>query len=194
MNNKIVIVHQSEIIQKGLMIVLSQYNTDDFITLKTCDELANYKPLKGTDIFFVIDEQFIDQFQSQYLHLFTQSKAHVKVFTITAKATKKPNFISLYDSSVTIIDKISKTDDVPKPKSDNFSGLSDREKDVLKLVALGYQNKEIAEKLFISIHTVISHRKNITDKLGIKSISGLTVYAIINKLIDTDNIDPSTLI
>ena len=59
---------------------------------------------------------------------------------------------------------------------------------------MGYANKEIAEKLFISIHTVISHRKNITDKLGIKSISGLTVYAILNKLIDTENIDPATLI
>ena len=64
----------------------------------------------------------------------------------------------------------------------------------MQLVALGNSNKEIAEKLFISIHTVISHRKNITEKLGIKSISGLTVYAILNKLIDTNSIDPEQLI
>ena len=62
--------------------------------------------------------------------------------------------------------------------------LSEREKKVLELVARGLINKEIGDKLFISIHTVISHRKNITRKLGIKSVSGLTVYAIINKLID----------
>ena len=74
------------------------------------------------------------------------------------------------------------------------SELTVRERDVLKLVALGHANKEIAEKLFISIHTVISHRKNITEKLGIKSISGLTVYAILNKIIDTDQINMDQLI
>ncbi|QGY48204.1 hypothetical protein GM418_23920 [Maribellus comscasis] len=72
--------------------------------------------------------------------------------------------------------------------------LSTREKEVLKLVALGNSNKIIADKLFISVHTVISHRKNITEKLGIKSISGLTVYAIINQVIDTENINPEDLI
>ncbi len=73
-------------------------------------------------------------------------------------------------------------------------GLSDRELDVLKLVAVGFSNKEIAEKLFISIHTVMSHRKNITEKLGIKSISGLTVYAIINNHLDTTNLNIKDLI
>ena len=51
-------------------------------------------------------------------------------------------------------------------------------------VARGLTNKEIAEDLFISTHTVITHRKNIVRKLGIKTVSGLTVYAILNKIID----------
>ena len=59
---------------------------------------------------------------------------------------------------------------------------------------MGFANKEIADKLFISIHTVISHRKNITEKLGIKSISGLTVYAIMNNLLDLEDINPEELI
>jgi DNA-binding CsgD family transcriptional regulator len=63
------------------------------------------------------------------------------------------------------------------------SGLSERELEIVREVALGKTNKEIAEKLFISIHTVITHRKNITRKLGIKTVSGLTVYALLNKLI-----------
>ncbi len=67
--------------------------------------------------------------------------------------------------------------------------LTEREIDVLKLVATGCSNKEIAQKLYISIHTVITHRKNITEKLSIKSISGLTVYAILNNLIDDDSLD-----
>lgn len=74
------------------------------------------------------------------------------------------------------------------------SDLTTRETDVLREVSKGFTNKEIADKLHISIHTVISHRKNITSKLGIKSISGLTVYAIINNIVDTNTIDPKTLI
>ena len=64
--------------------------------------------------------------------------------------------------------------------------LSERERDVLVLVAKGYTNKEIATELFISPHTVISHRKNIVHKTGIRSVAGLTVYAVLNKLIDSE--------
>ncbi len=77
---------------------------------------------------------------------------------------------------------------------ENENELTQREREILRQVAMGYSNKEIADSLFISIHTVITHRKNITGKLGIKSISGLTVYAIINRLIDPGLIDPEKLI
>ena len=72
--------------------------------------------------------------------------------------------------------------------------LTKREQEVLKLLAMGNSHKEIGRILHISIHTVISHRKNITLKLGIKSVSGLAVYAIISGFIDTDKIDPESLI
>ena len=58
--------------------------------------------------------------------------------------------------------------------------LSPREIEVLVLITKGLINKEIADKLNISLTTVISHRKNITEKLGLKSVSSLTVYAIMN--------------
>ena len=75
------------------------------------------------------------------------------------------------------------------PVQHNYSeshDLSERERDVLVLVAKGYTNKEIAQELFISPHTVISHRKNIVHKTGIRSVAGLTVYAVLNKLIDSE--------
>jgi len=67
-------------------------------------------------------------------------------------------------------------------------GLTEREIDVLVAVAEGLMNKEIADKLNISIHTVISHRKNISRKTGIKSVSGLAIYALINNLITKDKV------
>ncbi|MBR5736022.1 MAG: helix-turn-helix transcriptional regulator [Bacteroidales bacterium] len=68
--------------------------------------------------------------------------------------------------------------------SEEFAGeaLTEREKEVLVLVAKGYMSKEIADMLNISMNTVNTHRKNINAKTGIKSIAGLTVYALMNNL------------
>jgi len=66
--------------------------------------------------------------------------------------------------------------------------LTSREVEVLVLVARGFINKQIADKLSISLHTVISHRKNITQKLGIKTVAGLTMYALLNGLISSKDI------
>ena len=62
--------------------------------------------------------------------------------------------------------------------------LSDREREVLVELSKGLSNKEIADKLHISVHTVITHRKNIIKKTGIKSVAGLTVYAMLNNLME----------
>jgi len=72
-------------------------------------------------------------------------------------------------------------------KSEPQEQLTPRETDVLKHLVKGFSNKEIADQLNISIHTVISHRKNIVQKTGIKSQSGLTIYAISNRIINIDD-------
>ena len=77
-----------------------------------------------------------------------------------------------------------RTQDIHAPSERNE--LTEREKEILVCVARGMLNKEIADKYNISIYTVISHRKNITRKTGIKTVAGLTVYALLNGLIDTD--------
>lgn len=69
--------------------------------------------------------------------------------------------------------------------------LSEREKDVVRGVALGKSNKEIAEMLFISVHTVTTHRKNISAKLGIHSPAGLTIYAILHNIVDINEVTPA---
>ena len=71
---------------------------------------------------------------------------------------------------------------------ENNKGLSSREINVLREVVYGYTNKEIADHLHISLNTVLTHRKNITAKLGIKTVPGLTFYAIMNGVISGDEI------
>lgn len=80
-------------------------------------------------------------------------------------------------------------DDMRIPRWDtSHHELSAREADVLILLAKGMMNKEIADKLHISLSTVISHRKNIVAKLGIKSVSQLTIYAVMKGYIEADKI------
>ena len=66
--------------------------------------------------------------------------------------------------------------------------LSDREIEVMALIVQGYINKEIADRLHISLSTVITHRKNIMDKLGFKSVSALTIYAVTHGYVDINTI------
>ena len=66
--------------------------------------------------------------------------------------------------------------------------LSDREKDVIIALVQGMSNKEIADHLFISVNTVITHRRNIARKLQIHSPAGLTIYAIVNDLVDISTV------
>ena len=75
-----------------------------------------------------------------------------------------------------------------KGGQDNADMLSDREKDVVVSLVQGMSNKEIAEHLYISVNTVITHRRNIARKLQIHSSAGLTIYAIVNGLVDISNV------
>ena len=82
------------------------------------------------------------------------------------------------------IDAVSNEEE-DKPKADT---LSDREKDVLIAITKGLSNKEIADTLCLSIHTVTTHRRNISNKLQIHSTAGLIIYAIANKLVNLQDI------
>ena len=78
--------------------------------------------------------------------------------------------------------------DMPPTPPTTGHELSAREIEVLVLITKGLINKEIADKLNIGLTTVITHRKNITEKLGIKSVSGLTIYAVMNGYVEADHI------
>ncbi len=98
--------------------------------------------------------------------------------------------ISIYDSREDILRKTRSSVEAKQSETSvSDSGeLSAREKEILVCVAKGMLNKEIADKLCLSIYTVITHRKNITRKTGIKTVAGLTVYALLNGLIDMSSV------
>lgn len=92
--------------------------------------------------------------------------------------------INLFDDVEKLTRKISSLMNVDEEDENEQDALSQREKEIIGCVVRGMTNKEIAEKLFISVHTVITHRRNITRKLQIHSAAGLTIYAIVNKLVE----------
>lgn len=107
------------------------------------------------------------------------------------------SLISAYDGAIYLTDK---SDEIEQKLSATMSAnpsdqrgdgeeLSAREKEILVCVAKGLLNKEIADHFNISIYTVITHRKNITRKTGIKTVAGLTVYALLNNLIDMNTME-----
>jgi len=77
---------------------------------------------------------------------------------------------------------------INKAPNENNETISEREKEVIVCLVQGMANKEIADKLFISVNTVITHRRNISRKLQIHSLAGLTIYAIVNNLIDISSV------
>ena len=95
------------------------------------------------------------------------------------------DIITITDPVAEITRKLGQLHDQDDKKQQNE--LSKREAEVLTQLVKGLSNKEIADALNISIHTVITHRKNISEKTGIKSVSGLTIYAITNNIVPIDD-------
>jgi DNA-binding NarL/FixJ family response regulator len=92
------------------------------------------------------------------------------------------------DSRAVIIETLAQVSPGETESSKGNYELTKRETAVLVQLAQGKTNKEIADALSVSVHTIISHRKNITHKTGIKSVAGLTVYAMLNNLIDESSL------
>ena len=102
----------------------------------------------------------------------------------------------IFTPAIKRLERLTKQEDVSKSISamvfksgqDNSELLSDRERDVIIGVVQGLQNKEIADRLCIAVNTVITHRRNIARKLQIHSPAGLTIYAIVNGLVDISSV------
>lgn len=176
-----IIIHPSYVIRKGIRHIV-----DELMNISIY-EFSNYDPIEISKIdssshFFIIEADLFIADQSKILA--ENKKNHVLVIG-SHKELQGYTTFGINEAKLKIGEKVERFLKPSEKKSNETkSDLSDREKSIVREVVLGHTNKEIAEKLFISPHTVITHRKNITNKLGIKTISGLTVYAILNNIID----------
>lgn len=201
MKENVFIIHRSEITRKGLALVLQDYFKMEITQLSSTKDLNSFIGISNSTTILILEAEA--ELNEKAIDLLKKNN-DVFVVGLHPKENAKAQMPAIFDyqlshfSSSIQIQKLIQV--IRKAGSKQKNGLQDngeltvREKEVIKLIALGLANKEIAEKLFISIHTVISHRKNITEKLGIKSISGLTVYAIMNNLLDIKDINPEELI
>lgn len=200
MEENVFIIHPSEIIRKGLALILHEYFKMEITQLSSISDLQSFSSMNNALIIVILQKgitipEEVEEKMRKSNHLFTVS------LSASHLPADNENYYD-YDLSELatnlqiqkLIQVIRRSASKSKIATAESGDLTQREKDVVRQIALGLSNKEIADKLNISIHTVISHRKNITEKLNIKSISGLTVYAIMNNLLDITDINPEELI
>ncbi|MCT4589986.1 MAG: LuxR C-terminal-related transcriptional regulator [Carboxylicivirga sp.] len=188
---RVLIAEYSHIIGLGLSHLIQKFQEVENVRVVSNEEDC-FKELQNMDPhILVVNTDFLKP-QSMLKLMECKNKDAVVIHTFNSSLPidAPDNQLSILDSKPSLHNKIEASlkkvqqIDVDQETEE----LSPREKAILKEVALGLTNKEIAEKTYISTHTVISHRKNITRKLGIKTVSGLTVYAILNNIIHMEDI------
>lgn len=184
----VVLIEPSEIITTGISAIIG--SNPQFNVTQTLSDPSYYNS-NDTDVDIVIINPTVVDYNDRLdirSWLGTSDTALVALTHSNYEESVMRQYdecIGIYDNAARIIQKLKNAieENCKNPKSD-LNELSSREKDILAAVAMGKTNKEIADEFNISIYTVISHRRNISQKLGINSIPGLTVYAIMNKLVD----------
>ena len=193
MNNKIniFIFSNSDTILAGLYSIVNEIGTEP-ILIKRKEDFLDYSQLLGYHL-IIGAKNHIDE-SSKYLEKYFASSVRTR-YLVLSFTDEIENELHIHDSSAMLQQKIQTISGsiLNSNQITQNQELTPREIDVLKLLAVGFTIKEIANELIISTHTAISHRKNISEKLGIKTISGLTMYAVIKSIIDINDIHPENL-
>ncbi len=179
-----IIIHAWPIVEMGLRVVLQSLKIEVLEVFSECPDCNMVTEWR--DAIILIDVKYGEFIRKHQKFLRKRGISIVGIDLDTKQAFDASLFNEILlstDNQGVLFSKLNKFANLGK-RTRLTNQLSTREIEVLKLIALGQSNKQISEKLFISIHTVITHRKHITAKLGVKSISGLTLYAVINNLID----------
>lgn len=191
MKHKVLIIEPSELIADGLKTLLAAQPSLRLLEpLAGDDDLDARLAMLRPDV-LIINPTLNDNVNRLRGDRGTRVVALVYQYVKQSRLRHFDAVIDIRDSrqaiAQTVIDAANSSNepDTCASAAGNYE-LTKRETAVLVEVARGLTNKEIAERLNVSVFTVTSHRKNIVRKTGIKSVAGLTVYALLNNLIDED--------
>lgn len=201
MNNnsplKIVVAETAVIVRSGLTAVLKRIPNLNVhpVEVASPDALQSYIHLHTPDI-VIVNPTFGGWFELSAFKAET-GKPGIRYIALVCSVID-PNALKEYDESIAICDdadaiggkinQLLRSEDEEEDKDSEQEMLSQREKEIIICVVKGMTNKAIADQLFLSIHTVITHRRNIARKLQIHSPAGLTIYAIVNKLVELQDV------
>lgn len=194
---KLVVIEPSDIVVTGLKALLASQPELEIINCFA--ELSHFIERQATlhpDI-ILLNPALPEYQKRQHVKSILTAKPDVLLLALVYNYVEQETLkqydgvIEITDDAATLVRKIKQVIENRQNSADSPDSyeLSERENEILTSVAKGMTNKEIADLHNISIHTVISHRKNITRKTGIKTVSGLTVYALLNNLIDQTDIE-----
>ncbi|MBK7712373.1 MAG: helix-turn-helix transcriptional regulator [Bacteroidales bacterium] len=187
------IIEPSDLLFEGLTNILLKHNSnlklyriDDLEDLNRCIPNITFHVIVLNTILIQNRAKLFRNFKREYSEIRWIGIMNSLISTETLNEFNE--IVRIDESSEDICRKIISIPGAGNNTSLPQKILSERETEVLKLLSKGLSNKEIADSLNISIHTVISHRKNLTQKTGIKSQSGLTIYALSNNIISLENL------
>lgn len=196
---KTALVEPSPIVLAGIKTLLT--SCDDFDIFLTVPDVRTFttSPKASSCDLILINPAVADHHARHSLKGLVSQGRDIPVAAIAyayAPAGEMEQYdavIDITDDKPAIVKKLRRCfldrDSSPESPGHDSAELSAREKEILACLASGHTNKEIAERNNISVHTVISHRKNISRKTGIKTVSGLTVYALLNNLINKTEVE-----
>lgn len=190
----IVICEPSWLLSGGLASVISNSGRSfSVIRADSPEDIQRIAAVRVVDA--IILNPVLVQGSPRILHTIRSSTPGTRIIALLY-AFFDETLLSLFDERITINDSPEKVIAVlregvavnlPADGSSTGANLTDREIEVLRLLASGKATKEIAKALHISTNTVITHRKNLSAKTGIRSVSGLAIYAVVKKYITPES-------
>ena len=189
MKRRVLIVEPSEVIVEGLIASLNHAELKILNPEYSADELGNRLDVLKPDILIInptLNDNVNELRNGRNMAVVALLYQYVK----QSRLRRFDGVIDIRDTRQSILQTVLDISAKTSASDATISNheLTKRETAVLVEVAKGLSNKEIAARLNVSIFTVTTHRKNIVRKTGIKSVAGLTVYALLNNLIDEDTV------
>lgn len=192
---KVVILSDSQIINRGICDMLKE--SSHFTVRAICTDIEQLViSVQRSRANMIIVAPHMMPLQQK--HIIEKQFANLAIVACVYQYIEQ-SYLKSFDGIIDINDNLRKIENIlqsahtskhiqSNDNSEEVEGLSEREKEVLIAIAKGLQNKEVANLLNISVNTAITHRRNIILKTGIKSVAGLTVYALMNNMIEESDI------